>query len=205
MPMDRGRFARTIGALSLGALTWRCSAPPPPAAALLGDMKAVVSVKELMQNLIDPLSDNIFEAVSTDVTAKGIVETAPRTDEDWAKVEMGAVALAEGVNLLEIPRPFAPPGDLNNSGGPNAPELSPDAIKAKVDKNRALWNHHIDDLRAVAVETMAIVKRKDASALLDVGDKLDKACENCHLEYWYPGDKKALENARRNAAMTSRP
>jgi formate-dependent nitrite reductase cytochrome c552 subunit len=22
------------------------------------------------------------------------------------------------------------------------------------------------------------------------GSRLDKACETCHLEYWYPGDKK---------------
>ncbi|MES1256597.1 MAG: hypothetical protein ABUS56_13360, partial [Acidobacteriota bacterium] len=190
----------------LGLLTARCSSGPPPPVEtpLLGSMKAVVSVKELMQNLLDPMSDNIFEAVATDVTAKGIVETAPKTDADWAKVRMGAIALAEGVNLLEIPRPFAPPGDLNNSAGPDAPELSPAAIQAKVDGNRALWNSHVEELRAVAVEAMEVVTRKDVGALLDVGDKLDKACENCHLEYWYPGDKKALERAARNAALERR-
>ena len=31
---------------------------------LWGDMKPVVSVKELMRDLIDPLADNIFEAVA---------------------------------------------------------------------------------------------------------------------------------------------
>jgi hypothetical protein len=196
--------------LSLGIAASGCSsrpagAPSQAAPALLGDVKAVVSVKELMQNLVDPLADNIFEAVSTDVTAKGVVETAPKSDAEWAKVRVGAVAIAEGANLLKIPRPFAPAGDLNNSGGPNAPELSPEAIKAKVDANRALWNSHVEDLRAVGVEAMDIVKRKDVSALLEVGDKLDKACENCHLEYWYPGDKKALENAARNAALDRRP
>jgi hypothetical protein len=123
---------------------------------------------------------------------KGVIETAPRNDADWAKVRAGAVGLAEGVSLLKIPRPFAPPGDLNKSEGPNAPELSPDAIKAKVYADKALWNHHIDELRAVALEVLEIVKRKDVPALYDAGGKLDKACENCHLEYWYPGDKKLL-------------
>jgi hypothetical protein len=38
----------------------------------------------------------------------------------------------------------------------------------------------------------------DAEGLFDVGDKIDKACESCHLEYWYPGDKEVvLENQRK--------
>jgi len=166
------------------------AAPKPAAPALLGDLKATVSVKELMENEIDPIADNIFEAVGTDVTAKGVVETAPQNDADWAKVRMGGVTLAEAANLLKIPRPFAPAGDMNNSGGPNAPELSPDQITAKVQADLAKWNSHVEELRAVALQTLEIVKKKDTAALSDVGDTLDKVCENCHLEYWYPNDRK---------------
>ena len=28
--------------------------------------------------------------------------------------------------------------------------------------------------------------------LWDAGENLDQACENCHLEYWYPGEKAYL-------------
>ena len=65
-----------------------CSSPkptpaaPPPAAPVRTEMKAVVSVKELMRFTIDPLADNIFDAVSWDITRKGIKETVPRSDED---------------------------------------------------------------------------------------------------------------------------
>src|SRR5437667_11980027 len=86
------------------------SAAPDPATP---DIKPIVSVKELMENIIDPIADNVFDAVGSDVTAKGIVETKPTTDEDWAKVKIGAVTLAEGTNLLKIPRRVAPPGDKN--------------------------------------------------------------------------------------------
>lgn len=197
--MPNGRSLVTAaGVLFLGALASQCgsskpAAPATPDPALWGDLKPVVSVKELMESEIDPLADNIFDAVATDITAKGVVEKEPKTDDDWAKVRIGAVVLAESANLLKIPRPFAPPGDLNNSGGPNAPELSPDQIQAKVDANKALWNSHAENLRAVALEVMDIVKRKDANALLIAGGKLDEACENCHLEYWYPGDRKFIE------------
>ncbi len=192
MPNGRNLVAGA-GIVFLGVLASRCDspkpAPPAPTApALLGVLKPVVSVKELMENEIDPLSDNIFDAVSSRITKNGIEDIVPKTDEDWAKVRIGAVVLAESANLLKIPRPFAPPGVLNNSGGPNAPELTPDQIMAKVQADKSLWNSHVEDLRAVALEVMDIVKRKDTEALLVAGGKLDEACESCHLAYWYPGD-----------------
>ncbi len=183
--------------LCLGAfLTSSCSppaAPPPPAPQFWGgDMKPVVSVKELMRDVLDPLSDNIFLAVASEVTAKGTVDHMPKTDEDWAKVRTGAVGLAEASYLLKVPRPFAPAGDENNSTGPDAPELSPAQIKAKLEKDPVLWQAKIEALRNVGLEVMEIVKKKDTKALFDAGEDLDAACENCHLEFWYPGQKNSM-------------
>jgi len=50
---------------------------------------------------------------------------------------------------------------------------------------------------------MEIVKKKDADALFQAGSELDQVCENCHLEYWYPGDRKAvLEDEAKRATIT---
>jgi hypothetical protein len=35
-----------------------------------------------------------------------------------------------------------------------------------------------------------VVKGKNVQGLFDIGQKLDVACENCHLEFWYPAEKK---------------
>lgn len=158
----------------------------------MGELRPVVSVKELMRSGIDPLADDIFEAVGTSVSTAGVTEIAPRNEDDWAKVRIAAVVLAEAANLLKIPRPFAPPGDLNDSSGPDAPELSPDAIKTRVEADLPRWNSHVEAMRAVAVDVLDVVKRKDVSALDDAAARLDRACENCHLEYWYPGDRKII-------------
>ena len=32
-------------------------------------------------------------------------------------------------------------------------------------------------------------------ALFEAGDKLEKACESCHLHFWYPNDKRAHQAA----------
>ena len=151
-------------------------------------MKPVVSVKELMRYMIDPLADNIFDAVSIRVTRQGVVNVEPKTDEDWEKIRIGAVTLAEGAYLLKVPRPFAPPGDENNSGGPNPVELSPAQITAQVERDPVEWNARIEALRNVGLEVLDIVKRKDVAELWDAGENLDKACEQCHRSYWYPGE-----------------
>ncbi len=175
-----------------------CSSKPAPTAAqttaasqaatLWGDLKPVVSVKELMKYMIDPMADNIFNAVGSTVTQQGIVDVEPKTEEDWDKIRIGAVSLAEGASLLKIRRPFTPPGDDNHSTGPDAVELSAAQITAKVDRDPVEWNARIEALRNVALEALDVVRRKDVNELWDVGENLDKACEACHRSYWYPGE-----------------
>ena len=216
----RARFAVCAGAVVLGATMLACSssepAPAAPAATgsaaltiapgspLWGDMKPVVSVKELMRDMIDPVADNIFNAVGSIATKNGFIETEPKTDDDWQKVRTGAVSIAEAAYLLKVRRPFAPPGDLNNSTGPNPVELSPDQITAKVERDPVEWNARIEALRNVGLEVMELVKRKDAKELWDAAENLDTACENCHRSYWYPGEDAAFYERLRNRLRDSR-
>ena len=133
-------------------------------------------------------------------TKKGTIHVEPRTDDDWERVRVGAITIAEGVYLLKVPRPFTPPGDQNNSTGPNPPELSPAQIKAKIDKDPVLWEAKIEALRNAALEVFDVANKKDAKALFEASADLDMACEACHLEYWYPGDRAAVdEDARQRA------
>jgi hypothetical protein len=161
---------------------------PQPPPVLWGDLKPVVSVKELMKYVIDPVADNIFNAVSSTATAHGTVDVEPRTDEDWEKIRVGAVSLAEGAYLLKIRRPFAPPGDEGSGTGPNAVELTPAQMTAKVERDPVEWNARIEALRNVALEALDVVKRRDLAELWDLGENLDRACEACHRSYWYPGE-----------------
>ncbi|HZT75935.1 MAG TPA: hypothetical protein VFA27_04705 [Vicinamibacterales bacterium] len=212
MSSSRGRLLIVVcaGVYAAGALVSACStskssAPPAPqaqvktpaAAALWGDMAPIVSVKELMRDFIDPASDYIFDSVATVVEKGKVIERQPRTDEDWDRIRAGAVMLAEGAYLLKVPRPFAPPGDENNSTGPDPEELSPAQIRAKLEKDPVLWNAKIEALRNVGREVLEIVKKRDVNELWDASDNLDQACENCHLEYWYPGEKAFLNKLDR--------
>jgi len=181
----------------------KSSTPPPesvptPTQMLWGDMKPIVSVKELMRYMIDPASDNIFDAVKIVQTKNGTVERLPKTEEDWEKLRIGAVTLAEGIYLLKVPRPFTPAGDNNdNTTGPDATELTPAQIEAKRAKDPVLWNAKIEALRNVGLEVLEIAKKKKTDELWEASYNLDQACESCHIQYWYPGDPALLEKVDR--------
>ena len=61
------------------------------------------TIKDIMDSLIDPAADYIWDAVATTVTAKGREEKYPRTDEEWKELRRRAIHLLEGANLLLIP------------------------------------------------------------------------------------------------------
>ncbi len=171
------------------------SAPP---GAAREDLTPVLSIRELMTHVIDPTADAIFDAAVVDVSAKGTTTTTPVSDEDWLRVERGLLLLAETSNLLKMPRQVAPadaPPEELPPGAPDA-ELSPAQIQKMIDGDRTGWNDKADGMRRVALVSMMLVKGRDPESLFKVGGDLHDACEACHLEYWYPGDKPIVERSR---------
>jgi len=63
-----------------------------------------------------------------------------------------------------------------------------------------LWAAKIEALRNAALEVMDIADKRDVKGLFEASADADMACEGCHLEYWYPGDRKAVEEDARQKA-----
>ena len=75
-------------------------------------------------------------------------------------------------------------------------ELPPAQIQALIDADPATF---LDRARTLQDAAMMALKASDArnkDALFSALERIDKACENCHLHYWYPNDKRAREAAR---------
>ena len=72
-----------------------------------------------------------------------------------------------------------------------------------------LWNAKIEALRNVGLEVLELVKTRDSDGLWEAACNLDQACENCHLEYWYPGEKALMpkldQRLREFSAQVPRP
>jgi hypothetical protein len=155
-----------------------------------------------MEGIIAPNADILFDAVATDITAQGVNEKRPRTDDDWEKVEAAAIALVEGPNMIKMPgRRAARPGEKTKSEGPDAPELSAEEIQAKINADRGKFIRYANELQDQAIKALDIVRKKDAEALFNIGEDIDEACEACHLEYWYPNDKTAKAQYEQNKKL----
>jgi len=164
--------------------------------------RMVNSIQDIMEGIIAPSADVLFDAVATDITAQGVVEKRPRTDDDWEKVEAAAIALVEGPNMIKMPgRRVARPGEPTSSEGPDAPELTPEQIQAKINADRGKFIRYANELQDQAIKALDLVRKKDADGLFNIGEDIDQACEACHLEYWYPNDKTARAQYEQNKKL----
>jgi cytochrome c556 len=153
------------------------------------EFKPEATIKDIMDALVDPSADELWESVATTVDAKGMHERVPRTDEDWKNVRRSAIRLVEASNLLQIfPRHVAKPGEKSENPGI---ELEPEQMEVLVNQDRATFFQRAHALHDAAMVMMKAIDEKNAEALLDSGDQLDQACENCHLKYWYPNEAAA--------------
>jgi cytochrome c556 len=169
----------------LAACAKQQAAPPKEPEA---EYRTTATVKDIMDSLVDPGSDYIWDAVETVVSAKGIQEKAPHTDEEWKEVRRHAIMLLEATNLLQIPgRHVAKAGE--KADDPKV-ELAPDQIEEKIGKDRGAWIKYAHGLHDATMEAFKAIEAKDSEGLLNAGDGIDNACEKCHLEYWYPNEKK---------------
>jgi hypothetical protein len=175
---------------TLAAMIASCAQQTQPAAKVepQPEYRLTATVKDIMDALVDPGSDYIWDSVETVVSAKGVEEKAPHTDEEWKQVRNHAIMLLEATNLLQMPgRHVAQPGEKAND--PNV-ELAPDQIEAAINKDRAAWISHAHDLHDAVMKTLNAADAKDKDKLLEVGNDIDEACEKCHLVYWYPNEKR---------------
>jgi hypothetical protein len=182
-----------ISASCLACLVFiACQKPETPAASQTSQVDQtlqvpVATVKDLMLAIIDTNADVVWESVSSVSNEKGIQETRPQTDEDWQKVRRGAVALAEGANMLMIPgRRVARPGEKSETPGV---ELEPEEMDALIAKDPVAFHKRAADLRTAALEVLDAVDKKDADKVFAIGEHIERACENCHSHYWYPNEK----------------
>jgi len=190
--MPRMRTRSLISVMFVGcaaALAASCQSRPaePAADPAAPQYTTTATIKDIMLHIIDPAGDLVWDSVATVIDKEGMKETKPETDEDWFKVRSGVITLIEASNLLQIPgRKMARPGEKSVAPGV---ELEPEEMDALVAKDRAGWNERAKALHDIALKVLEVVEAKDAQKLFDIGEDLDKACENCHRAYWYPNEK----------------
>jgi len=186
--MNSRAFGWLFGAGAALLVATACSAPNSEAPAAVpntaAEFRPTGTIKDIMDSVVDPSSDYLWDSVATIVTRAGTEERRPRTPEEWKEVRRRAIALIEGTNLLIMDgRLVAKPGEVSENPGI---ELGPEEIKAVIDADRPTFIKLAHGLHDAGMKALAAIDRKDADGLSDAGETIDEACEQCHLKYWYP-------------------
>ena len=175
--------------VTTAALAAACGAEPQPAAPVTSPYRATATVRDLMQSVVAPNAQGLWDAVGTVSDAKGTFDLAPKTDAEWAAVRRHAVALVESTNLLMIPgRHVAPIGakTLRADDADPGAELAPADIEKRMLADWSVWTAMAQTLHEAGVTILGEVDKRDADGLLRTGSDLDAVCESCHLKFWYP-------------------
>jgi hypothetical protein len=183
------RTSGVIVVLVVIALSAGCQAPPAPPAPADPPFRATSTIRELMQSMIAPSAQGLWDSVGRVSDAKGTRDLEPRSDEEWAAVRRHAVSLMESTNLLLMPgRHVARNGQQTLRAEDAVPgsELPPAEIEKQINQNWVVWTAMAHSLHQSAASMLDAVDKKDVARLESRGSDLDGVCESCHLTFWYP-------------------
>lgn len=127
------------------------AAPPPP-------YQPATNAQQLMQWVLLPAVDVIWDSAGTIITAEGRTELHPTTEAGWTHVRNHAAIVAEVGNLLMMP---------GRAAGED-------------------WVTHASALTVAGRSAIAAAEARDPDALFDAGGELYVACRGCHEQYWIP-------------------
>jgi hypothetical protein len=113
----------------------------------------VATVRQVMEGIVIPYSQAVFDAVSY---TNGTLTRAPRTDDEWLRLQTRAVAIAEAGNLLMMA-----PRARDNEG----------------------WLALSRDMNEKAAQVADAAGARDPERLLDAGGALYETCTACHAKY----------------------
>ena len=163
------------------------------------ELSTTATIKDIMDAMIDPSADFLFETIVQITDETGIIDKTPKNDEEWKEVRRRALLIFEAPNLMITPgRKVALPGE--KAEYPEV-ELHPEQIQKMIDDDRASFVRRAKRLQDAAGAALKQIDARNKEALFDALTDIDKACESCHLHYWYPNDKRAREAAKEEGIL----
>jgi Cytochrome C' len=150
--------------------------------------RPVATIQEIMQAVIDPNIDFVWNSVSSVSTVQGTEEKSPQSDQDWLDIKQHALVVAEAANLLVVEGRTVAHNSANTSSG--GAELSAQAIQQLIDTNRGAFVQRAQELQQAVNQVLAAIEHKNVEELENGGGLVEHACEQCHTQFWYPNDNR---------------
>lgn len=123
----------------------------------------IATTEQLMEGMVQPLAEVVWNSVQTVVDLEGVHEMQPETEDEWDFVVNSALALAESKNLIVV---------MDRPLSEGTPERRDD------------WAEFADGLRDGALEAAEAARARDPEALFAAGSNMyEEGCLACHEAY----------------------
>ena len=127
-----------------------------PAHSDLPAAPPVATIKQIMNAIVLPNANVIYNAVGTTIDGTKVEETVPKNDKEWAAVGDSAAAIVESGNLLLVGDRF-------------------------IDKRE--WLSYTQRFIAAGKAALAAANEKKPEGILAAGGDLNETCDACHEKY----------------------
>src|SRR4029077_4768095 len=163
------RVSQWVLIASLLVIETACSSKAPPPQA--PDLLMVATIKDIMDSMVEPSGDFVFESVQEIADEHGISEKAPQTNAEWESVRRHLFVLLEAPNLLTMEgRKAARPEDRSKNP---AVENQPEEIQRLLDGHHPRFVRRARRLQDAAALAMKAVDAKNKDDLFHAIDGID--------------------------------
>jgi len=157
------------------------------------------TLHEVMKDEVDERADVVWAIGNAHINGDAGIDAASMTDDDWKKLASAAIDLQQGalhIAALKEPIVIVKPGesiaDESVPGGDTK-----ESVKANVDKDPQGLRDHANSLAQDMADLATAANKHDAATAGPIINQLDGVCESCHLEFWYPSQKKLVDEIRK--------
>jgi hypothetical protein len=144
-----------------------------------------------MLTKVNPQGLALWDITNNATGDDGLIDAKLMKPADWTtlmelgkSLEEGGKALASSSGVIA-----APPGaKLQDEGNPGASTAAD--VQRYLDAKPGEFRKHALTLQKTGAKVVQAAKTHDVNAVGEVANALDGVCEDCHVVFWYPQQRK---------------
>jgi cytochrome c556 len=162
------------------------------ATAYAADPAPAPNLHELMKNVVAIQTQVIWDVGNNAQDDSGNPDATKMKPADWAKVGAAAAKVKDAAQkLATAPKVMAAaPGQKIDGEGGTPGAFGAKEVQKAIDAKPKVFQAFAVQLTKSMEELITASKAKDAKKLFDVSGRLDQECEGCHMQFWYPDEKR---------------
>lgn len=170
-----------------------------PQAAQPSQQRPMDSVHGIMTKRVDPYADTIWGISNAARNDDAGIDPAKMSPEAWRDMASTAAKMEDAARSL---RPLQPIRAVHqgerivDEGNPLAPTAA--RVQKQIDADRQLFRAMARSLERHSRDLAIAARARDARTAGRLVNEIDGVCEGCHLQFWYPEDRKVWEELGKN-------